>query len=121
MKFLLDESADLPLADFLSDRGHDVKSIVRDYPRSLSDREVLALAVQEERILITNDRDFGELIVQSRLDHTGVIYFRLGEESIPTKLEWLARVLAEQSHQLDHFITVTNRRIRVRRPPRPSR
>jgi hypothetical protein len=38
MRFLLDESADLPLADYLRAKGHDVTTIVEDYTRSIKDR-----------------------------------------------------------------------------------
>src|SRR5262249_38900842 len=115
MRFLLDESADLPLATHLEAEGHDVTAIVRDYPRSLSDHEVLAIARREQRILITNDRDFGELIVRLGLLHSGVIFFRLGEESIPTKIARLTVVLARHAADLEDFIVVTQHRVRVRR------
>ena len=57
MRFLLDESADYPLSDFLQKYWHDVTAIAHDYPQSLSDLQVLAIAQEEQRILITNDRD----------------------------------------------------------------
>lgn len=78
MKFLLDESAEFRIAAFLTNQGHDVKTIVREYTPGLPDSEVLAIARHEQRILITNDRDFGELIFRQILPHSGVIYFRLG-------------------------------------------
>ncbi|MGH2369863.1 MAG: DUF5615 family PIN-like protein, partial [Chloroflexota bacterium] len=64
MPFLLDESADFPLATHLKEWGHDVTAIAHDYPHALSDQDVLAIAVREQRVLITNDLDFGELIVR---------------------------------------------------------
>ncbi len=51
MRFLLDESADFPLAAYLRGLGHDVTAIARDYPHALKDREVLAIAQREQRIL----------------------------------------------------------------------
>ena len=89
MTFLLDESADFPLAKVLTDLNHDVTTIARDYPHALKDREVLAIAQREERVLLTNDRDFGELIFRQQLPHSGVILFRLGSEDIATKTAWL--------------------------------
>ena len=44
MKFLLDESADYPLATYLRALGHDITAIGHDYPHALEDREVLAIA-----------------------------------------------------------------------------
>ncbi len=115
MKFLLDESADFPLLNFLKGLGHDVTAIAHDYPHALKDREVLAIAHREQRILITNDRDFGELIFRQQLPHAGVILFRLGAEDLATKVTWLERVVTDYSAQLDQFIVVSDRGIRVRR------
>src|SRR5438093_13460347 len=109
MKFLLDESADFPLAAVLTSLNHDVTSIVQDYPQCLKDTDGLAIAQSEGRILITNDRDFGELIFRQRLPHSGVILFRLGAEDMQTKAAWLKHVLTNYSGQLSNFIVVTNR------------
>ena len=115
MKFLLDESADSRLAAYLTDRGHDVKVVAQDYPHALSDREVLSIAQREDRILITNDRDFGDLIVHLRLPHAGVILFRLRTTQLATKQRRLDYVLARYSDRLREFIVVSEQRIRVRR------
>ncbi|MGE3911078.1 MAG: DUF5615 family PIN-like protein [Chloroflexota bacterium] len=79
MRFPLDESADARLLPFLRSRGDDATRIAGDYPAGLADRAVLALAAEEERILITitADRDFGELIFCLGLPHQGVISFDL--------------------------------------------
>jgi len=60
--------------------GHDVISIQEIFP-SLDDPPILDIAGNENRILITNDKDFGELIYRSRLPHAGVLLFRLQETS----------------------------------------
>jgi predicted nuclease of predicted toxin-antitoxin system len=85
-RFLLDENAELRIGRALTALAYDVKAIAQDYPASLPDHDVLALAVAEDRILITNDRDFGELI------------FRQGHP---------------HRDQLDRFLVVTPRGIRV--------
>lgn len=115
MKFLLDESADFPLGAYLKNLGHDVTAIAYEYPRSLKDHDVLAIAHHEQRILITNDRDFGELVFRQQLPHSGVILFRLGAEDLPTKIAWLQHTLTEYTDQLDQFLVITERGIRVRR------
>ena len=114
MRFLLDESADYPLAAFLHQLGHDVTAIAHDYPHALTDLQVLAIARQEQRILITNDRDFGELIFRRRLPHSGVILFRLGAESLETKRAWLLHVLHHYAEDMSNFIVVTDQKIRIR-------
>ncbi len=114
MRFLLDESADLPLADLLTRLGHDVKSIAVNFAASISDKEVLSIALEENRILITNDHDFGDLVFRRSLPHAGVVLFRLGEEGLSVKAEWLREVLKLPEDQLRKFIVVNDRAIRVR-------
>lgn len=120
MRFLLDESADYPLGAHLTQLGHDVTAIAHDYPQAMKDWNVLAQANEEQRILITNDRDFGELVVRQRLPHCGVIFFRLAEESIPTKIKWLNHVLANYTEHLQRqrFLVITSRGVRVRQVTR---
>ena len=109
MRFLLDESADLPLARSLQSLGHDVTAIVRDYQRGQLDPAVLALALQEQRILITNDGDVRALVLERHLPHAGVIWLRLNDESLSAKRARLEEVL--QDHQNDlanhRFLEVT--------------
>lgn len=115
MKFLLDENAELRLAASLREAGHDVTVIAQDYPHALQDRDVLELARREQRILITNDTDFGELIVRDQIPHAGVILFRLPlASSTEEKIAWLQRLLDTYSANLSHFVVVTPRRVRVR-------
>jgi len=115
MTFLLDENVEYRIATFLRDEGHDVTTIVEDYTRSIDDREVLHLAQTEGRILITNDRDFGELIFSQQLPHTGVIYFRLPLDTAAVdKIARLREMLASHQADLGSFIVVAPAAIRVR-------
>jgi predicted nuclease of predicted toxin-antitoxin system len=78
MRFLLDQSAEARIGTFLVSIGHDATRVGRDHPPGLPDEQVLAIAVSESRILITNDSDFGELIFKQLHAHTGVIYLAHG-------------------------------------------
>lgn len=116
MRFLLDQSSDARLVPHLRSLGHDAIRIGRDHPPGLPDVEVLRLAQQNDRILITDHRDFGELVFRERLPHTGVIYLRLGVYvPLETAIERLDYVLAHYADQLNQFLVVTRRRVRVRR------
>jgi predicted nuclease of predicted toxin-antitoxin system len=116
MKFLLDENVDARLKDHLTRLRHDVTRVGSDYPRGLPDRDVLSTALAESRLLITNDRDFGELVFRLRRHHQGVILLRLGDYvPIATTIQRIDDVLARYGDQLEHFIVVTPRTIRVRR------
>jgi predicted nuclease of predicted toxin-antitoxin system len=57
MKLLADESVELGIVRLLRENDHDVRAVAEEHPRA-SDRAVLELAFAEERILVTNDKDF---------------------------------------------------------------
>jgi predicted nuclease of predicted toxin-antitoxin system len=120
MKFLFDQSADFRLIPHLRGLGHDVSAISRNYPHELPDEDVLAIAREEKRVLLVADRDFGELIFQQGLLHTGVIFFRLPGASLQTKVERLSTVLKEYEEALaaGEFIVVTPGHVRIAAPPR---
>ena len=116
MKFLLDENFEYRLASFLRKAGHNVTAIGHDHPHGLSDQEVLALAYKEHRIILTNDHsDFGELIFRSHAPHAGIILFRLPIRDVETKQFRLQQVIAKYADQLDQFIVITAKKVRIRR------
>ncbi|MCC6174964.1 MAG: DUF5615 family PIN-like protein [Chloroflexi bacterium] len=114
MRFLVDASSDARLVDHLRSLGHDVTRIGTDYPARLRDVDVLETAHREQRILITDDRDFGELIFRQHHPHVGVIYLRLETTVFAVRRDRVDRVLASHAGQLDHFLVVTERNVRVR-------
>lgn len=114
MRILLDENVDIRIKGELVAQGHDVTAIVEDYTRALTDQEVLYVAVREDRLLITNDRDFGELIVRNQSEHRGVIYLRLSTADFTSLLARITAVLATLKASQQDFLTVTDQRIRRR-------
>ena len=114
MRFLLDQNADARLIPHLRVLGHDVIRIGKDFLPGLPDPQVLAIAYREGRILITEDRDFGEIVFVHRQPHAGVIYLRLGAADLPTKIARLDHVLAHHAAELHRFLTVGRDRVRVR-------
>jgi predicted nuclease of predicted toxin-antitoxin system len=78
MRFLLDENVDARLKQDLKAQGHDVLRVGSDFQAGLPDIAVLTIAQRQSRVLITNDRDFGELVFRQREPHQGVILLRLG-------------------------------------------
>ena len=117
MKFLLDENIDARLLPFLQELGHNVASVAKDHRYGLLDKDVLALAHQEHRILITNDRDFGELIFHQGLPHSGIILFRLApnDANIHLRKARLQYVLTHYADRLQHFLVVTQKSVRIRK------
>lgn len=114
MRFLLDESADLRLRPYLTQRGHDVTSIARDHAQALDDRQVLAIAHRERRILIAGDRDFSELIVRQGLPHAGVILFRLKAPDLNAKIAWLDHLLLAYADRRDRLLIISHGGLRIR-------
>ena len=114
MRFLLDEGLPYRLVAHLQALGHDVTAVGHDYPHALADREILGIATAERRIVLTNDKDFGDLNVRDRLRHEGVILFRLGYVSLDDRIGYLERVLADHADRLRELIVVSRRGIRVR-------
>jgi predicted nuclease of predicted toxin-antitoxin system len=115
MRFLLDQSAEARIATTLSDQGHDVTRIGREYPQGLPDDQVLAIAYIEQRILITNDRDFGELVFLHHHPHAGVIYLRLPLDSTAgEKLAAVQRLLLSHRDRHDQELVVSPRGVRIR-------
>lgn len=117
MKFLLDENVDYRLVSYLTSQGHHVTSIAQEHPASLADHDVLAIARSEKRILITNDKDFGELIFRHHLPHAGVILLRLRDETLANVQTRLGHVLHTYRHHLHHFLVLTQHKIRIRKTP----
>ncbi len=115
MNFLFDQSADFRLIPHLRSLGHDVTAVSQNYPHGMADEDVLALARQEQRILIVADRDFGELIFNQRLPHAGVIFFRLPGATLQTKIDHLNMALDEHTDELERgeFLVVSPGQIRV--------
>ena len=116
MKFLLDQCTDARLMTYLNQHGHDAIRVGGAYAAGLADDVVLMLAHAEGRVLITDDRDFGELVFRQRMPHVGVIFLRLSPDSaLDAKIAAIEDVLAHHRDELDQFLVVTEKSVRVRR------
>jgi predicted nuclease of predicted toxin-antitoxin system len=81
-----------------------------------TDHVVLATAVHEKRILITNDRDFGELIFRQHHVHCGVILFRLkNSNDISEKIHKLKTILHAYKADLREYVVITPNSVRIRK------
>lgn len=115
MRGVVDESTGPSVALWLTSLGHDVVSIYDELPR-LPDEDILAFAARDVRIVITNDKDFGELVFRDRRPHRGVILLRLANEHWTNKIAALERLLGELPEDLHEcFVVVTEDSIRVTR------
>ena len=77
MKLLANENFPYPSIFYLRDKGFDIVSIGMENP-SIKDSEIMSIAINENRIILTFDRDYGELIFRYNYKpEMGVIYLRL--------------------------------------------
>jgi predicted nuclease of predicted toxin-antitoxin system len=75
VRFLADESCDFGVVRALRAGGHDVAAIV-ETARGARDVDVIRLAREEQRVLLTEDKDFGQLVYADARGRTGVILLR---------------------------------------------
>lgn len=92
MKFITDENLGIQIPEYLKSLGYDVISVI-EVALSRPDTDILSLANQENRILLTTDKDFGELVFKEKLIHSGVILLRLKDESVENKKKVILREL----------------------------
>jgi predicted nuclease of predicted toxin-antitoxin system len=115
VKLLLNENIDPSLAERLRASGCDVTAI-REILPGASDEVVLQTAVSEGRILVTHDKDFGELAFHRGLPaQCGVILFRVIVTEFDVAVEFMLQTILGGSEWSGHFSVVEARRIR-RRP-----
>ena len=113
MRFLVDECTGPSVAKWLREQGHNVFSVF-DEARGIDDDRVLEIAIDEERVLITNDKGFGNKVFLQRQNHHGVILLRLENERAVNKVAAVGRLLGQFADQIaDRFIVVTESSIRV--------
>ena len=115
MRFLVDECTGPVVADWLKSQGHDVVSVFDQF-RGIDDDEVMKRCIDESRILITNDKDFGEKVFRDSTLHKGVVLLRLEDERASSKILVLSKLLQSYSNRLsDSFVVVTEEQVRFAR------
>jgi predicted nuclease of predicted toxin-antitoxin system len=106
MRFLANENVPLPSIRRLREAGHDVAAVFEDSP-GVSDREVLARAALEHRVIATFDPDYGALVYQNGLPPpAGVIYFRFMPRSPEEPANRLLALMAAPALILEGRFTV---------------
>ena len=117
-KFLVDESTGRAVFNLLS-RTEDA-AYAGDAHKGAADAALLEAARKEGRILVTNDKDFGELVFQQRLACPGIVLFRLRDERPANRVVAMERLLHARGNQFEgSFVVVSDEMIRVRKLPAP--
>ncbi|MCD4795505.1 MAG: DUF5615 family PIN-like protein [Bacteroidales bacterium] len=113
MKFIVDECTGPNVAHWLQTKSYQVFSVYDESP-GISDRQILNKAYKEDYIIITNDKDFGELVFRKNLLHKGIILLRMKKETSENKIYLLSQILEYYAHLLENkFVVATEQNIRI--------
>ena len=115
MNLLADEGVDGPIVNRLRQDGHEVAYIAEMSP-GIDDDTILRQANDNVSLLLTLDKDFGELVFRQGLVHAGVILIRLAGLQPATKADVVSTALAEHDTELlNTFSVISPGSIRIRK------
>ena len=115
LKFLADECCDAGLVSAMREEGHDVLYVLEE-DRGGTDDSVLTRACSEGRILITEDKDFGELVYRLKKPAVGIVLIRISVEKRNSKWPQIEKLLKEFGDRVKgHFVVVGEDSFRFRK------
>jgi predicted nuclease of predicted toxin-antitoxin system len=107
-----DESVDSRIVEKLRATGISVFSIAENQS-SITDKQVLEIAVSKNALLITEDKDFGELVFRFQLEHKGILLLRLIDK--PKNIEVAVQIIIEHfSGLLNNFSVLNENKLRIK-------
>ena len=106
MRFLADESCDFAVVRALRKAGHDVKAVAEMSP-GISDEEVAMQSAGEMRILITEDKDFGQMIYVKSQASAGVIFIRFPANTRLSMSDMIVRLVGEHGERLHRRLSLS--------------
>ena len=114
MKLLADESIDRMIVDRLRADGHDV-TYVAEVDAGITDPEVLQRANEISALLVTSDKDFGELVFQQGFESSfGVVLVRVSGVFAEHKAEIVSAAFRQHEHEFqNNFSVITAGRVRI--------
>ena len=119
MRIVANENVPGPVVTGLRKAGHDVLYIKESMPGA-ADRQVIAEARRDRRLVVTFDKGFGELAVRSRLPiEGGVVLLRFRGSSPDADNAQAIEALTSRDDWAGHVAVVTETRVRLRPLPRP--
>jgi predicted nuclease of predicted toxin-antitoxin system len=116
--FLVDESCPRAVVEALVGVGHDVR-YAADSDRRAADVELVSIALAEHRVIVTEDFDFGELLIRNRLRAPGAIILFLPESRPAQRASRLLQVLTSGKLTFEGKVTILTAR-QVRQRPLPE-
>lgn len=115
MRWLADECVAAPLVRFLRTTGHDATYVAKS-AAGLSDLDVVNLASREMRLLLTEDKDFGDLVFRRERAVPGIVLLRIGHENTSLKAVRLLAAIEQYGEGLfGRYTVIEGGRFRSRR------
>ena len=115
MNFVVDEGVDRPIIVALRNEGHHVLSIGEKLPGK-TDEDILRLANEVQAILVTTDKDFGELVYRLKKIHNGILLLRLSGLNADRKVELVRTAIENHAEELNgSFSVLSSTLFRIRR------
>ena len=113
-RFLVDVNVGIAVTNSLRGGGHDVV-FAGELDWCMADADLLSLAHQERRIVLTMDTDFGELVYRSQQSHAAVLLLRMPGATRHEKIGVVQEIIHHYGDQLpEHFCVYQQGRLRVR-------
>ncbi len=117
LRFLVDEGCDFAIVRALREAGFDVVAVCEITTHS-NDRDIIKLSHAENRVLLTEDKDFGWLVFVSHADSAGVVLIRFpgnARSTLPSAVVWLAGKYASELQSA--FVVLEPNQVRFSRKP----
>jgi predicted nuclease of predicted toxin-antitoxin system len=115
LKFLADEGFSFEITSLLREMGCDVKWIGDSTP-GISDRDVYKIAQEDNRVILTDDKDFGELAVRFNLKTIGVVLLRINPKEKELRNKRVFELLERFSEKLKmHLVVIDSEKFRFRK------
>ena len=106
LTFLTDGNIDVEVVTFLREQGFDVFDIKEEHLFQMSDEDILSLSYKTNRVIISQDSDFGTLIFRDEALFYGIIYLRPGHVLPLVHVQTIKHILAANPHINIPFVIV---------------
>ncbi len=114
MELIADESVDFGIVKILRERGYMVIYVTESFS-GIKDSKVLEIANQKEILLLTEDKDFGDLVYRFQLQHKGILLMRLNNIARHERFKLVADLIDKYFEELkNNFTVITHKGIRIR-------
>jgi len=119
MRFLADMGVNIKVVEWLRNKGHDAKHLREEGLHRMPNGEIFTKALLENRIIITFDLDFGEIVALSKGKKASVVLFRLHNTRTSHLIRRLSIVLEDSANALEEgaVVVIEESRHRVRHFP----